>query len=72
MRLFSLLPVLGYGAFPYGDSICGIEQMQGMFAACPGGENFNLQSSAEVAEIDFTCSDTHVGSIGGDSHDHRR
>ena len=72
MRLFFLLPVLGYGAFPYGDSICGIRQMQGMFAACTGGESFNLQSPIDVAEIDFTCRDTHVGSIGDDSHEHRR
>ena len=73
IKEITILLYVALGAFTHMDSNCGIEQMQGMFAACPGGDNFNLQSPSEVAQIDFTCRDTHVDGIEQNAgHNHRR
>ena len=72
MKLATILPYVALGGtFSPMSSTCGIEQMQGMFAACPGGDNFNLQAPSEVDQIDFTCWDTHVDEVVA-GHDHRR
>ena len=71
--LLTVLASLAAGHFPgrTDASTCGIATRQSMIAACHGGEQLNIQNEAEVAHIDFTCIQTHVGRVQP-SHNHRR